>query len=144
MLVKTLESVLGPKLDIYERNGMTWVPGHGPKYFPRAMRLRDLTDGDIDGCLRRLYRGQEGRQFLATFAKRLDWLKRQYKERTAAHKLGDVIDHTYVPDKLMAALEHDFPLDFRPSAGVSEAKRVANIEKVLWRFVVSSLMRTST
>lgn len=126
---------------LYQRAGLEWVPGHGFKYFPNAPRVRDLTDGDIDRALRRLYPGPKGRAFLEEFGRRLEMRKKAAREATAAHKLGDVIENVYVPPMLWCALEHDFPLEFK--AGWNERKQRV-IEQVLHRFVLSSLVRCSS
>lgn len=138
MLVKTREQVLGWKSRMYGHLGLTWVPGHGPKYFPQAIRLRDITDGDIDNFLRQHYRDAKGREYMRTFALGLEQRKREYRERRSAHDIGEVATHIYAPPKLLQALEHDFPADFKRAEGVSEDRRRRNLERVLWRFVVCS------
>ena len=135
--LQTKETILGPKLDLYDRLGCPWVTGHGPKYFPSAVALSQLTDGDVDRFLRRHY----SREWLENFGTELERRKRNTRDLTARHKLGWVVDHSLVPDLLIHALEHDFPLDFRIAAGCSMNTRTKNIEKYLDRFMLTKVAR---
>lgn len=109
----------------------------GYRYFPRAERLRDLTWGDVEGFLRRVW--PEG--LIRAFAKNLDELRvwnRRLKDAGQFAK-GDqaVVLLERIPGPVLRAMAHDFPDEFSPTTGLPMSEIQPHIERVLTPFCIN-------
>ena len=135
---------------IMERNGMVlmaegrvgcakWpcecVRPCGFRYFPGVMRLRDLTLGDADRLLKRVW----PRKDILKFASAVRSLRQENERlrRIGILRKGDWMLLGRIPGPLVRGVSHDFPEEFSTRVGQTVDIQHKNLEKVFSELFVN-------